>query len=173
MLYQLVTGRLPFDGKNAFAVGRGPRRRTRRSAATARPGVADGLDAIIVRALAKAPETATHRVASSSRRSTPIAGPLWWPRRGPAIGAAARLWPWIVAPSRAAIMLAVLWATGVFAQKGAVPNVVGATLASAQTTLTGAGFNLGTVGYQQAVGKPQGTVISQTPPPGHRPQGAP
>jgi beta-lactam-binding protein with PASTA domain len=57
----------------------------------------------------------------------------------------------------------VLWATGVFTQKSMVPNVVGATLANAQVTLSQAGFKVGSVGYQQGVGKAQGTVLSQDP----------
>jgi serine/threonine-protein kinase len=44
-----------------------------------------------------------------------------------------------------------------------VPNVVGATLANAQITLSQAGFKVGSVGYQQGVGKSQGTVLSQDP----------
>jgi eukaryotic-like serine/threonine-protein kinase len=167
VLYQLVTGRLPFDGKNAFVVAQDhvgapvvpPQRLD--------PALPDGLAAIIVRALAKAPEDRyasgreLFQALDSDLEATRVMAPA--PTVPPPAPRRA-VWPWIVAAvAAAAIIVGVLWATGVFAQKSSVPNVVGATLADAQTTLSGSGFKLGSVGYQQAVGKPQGTVISQDP----------
>ena len=119
----------------------------------------------IMRALAKAPED---RYASGrelfqaldsdlepTRVMAPVAAPAA-PRRA--------IWPWVVAGLAAlAVIVGVLWATGVFTQKAMVPNVVGATLANAQITLSQAGFKVGSVGYQQGVGKTQGTVLSQDP----------
>jgi beta-lactam-binding protein with PASTA domain len=62
-----------------------------------------------------------------------------------------------------AVILVILWAAGAFAQKSAVPDVVGKTVTSAEASLSDAGFKLGAVAYQAAAGKPQGTVLSQTP----------
>ncbi len=162
VLYQLVTGRVPFDGQNAFTVAEdhvgapviAPRRLN--------PAVPASLEAVILRALAKPPEdryaSGRELVAAleDESQATLVAAPVAASRR--------KLWPWIVAAVVAgAVVLAVLWAIGVFAQKATVPNVAGANLTSAQATVAGAGFKLGTIAYQQAVGKPQGTVLSQTP----------
>jgi serine/threonine-protein kinase len=166
VLYQLVTGRLPFDGQNAFTVAEdhvgapviAPRRLN--------PAVPAPLEAVILRALAKPPEdryasgrelaAALEDESQATLVAAPAAAPVAAPRR--------KLWPWIVAAVvAAAVVLAVLWAAGVFAQKATVPNVVGVNLTSAQATVAGAGFKLGTIAYQQAVGKPQGTILSQTP----------
>jgi len=165
VLYQLVTGRLPFDGKNAFTVAEDhvgspviPPRRLN-------PAVPAPLEAVILRALAKPPEDryASGRELAAAledeSQATLVASPT-----APVTAPTRKLWPWIVAAVvAAAVVLAVLWATGVFAQKATVPNVVGANLTSAQATVAGAGFKLGTIAYQQAVGKPQGTVLAQTP----------
>ena len=167
VLYQLVTGRLPFDGQNAFTVAQdhvgapviAPRRLN--------PAVPASLEAVILRALAKPPEdrypTGRELAAAledESQATTRGAAPA-----APPTGAAPRrIWPWIVAAVVvAAAVLTVLWATGVFAQKATVPDVVGANLTSAQATLAGASFKLGTIAYQQSVGKPQGTILSQDP----------
>ena len=167
VLYHLATGILPFDGQNAFAVAEdhvgapvtAPRRLN--------PAITPALEAIILRALAKPPED---RYASGRELFLALENELESPQAAadetpqPAPQARRRVWPWVaVAIAALVIVLAVLWATGVFAQKKAVPNVVGGTLAGATATLTDAGFKLGTVSYQQGVGKPQGTVLSQNP----------
>ena len=167
VLYQLATGRLPFDGQNAFAVAQDhvgapvmPPRRLN-------PAVPASLEAVILRALAKPPEDryasgreffqALENELQATQVVAPVAG-------APPAPAGRKVWPWIVAAVAAlAIIIVVLWATGVFASKKAVPNVVGATLTSATATLDQTGFKLGSVTYQQGVGKPQGTILSQTP----------
>ena len=70
----------------------------------------------------------------------------------------------MLAVAAVAVALAiVLLAAGVFTQTTAVPDVVDADLSSAQTKLSDAGFELGLVAYEAAVGKPQGIVLSQSP----------
>ncbi len=167
VLYQLATGRLPFDGPNAFAVAQdhvgapviAPRRLN--------PAVPVSLEAVILRALAKPPEDRyvsgreLFQALENELQATQVAPPV---ASVPPAPAKRKVWPWIVATIVvAAVVLAVLWATGVFAQKSAVPNVVGSTLTKASGTLNQAGFKLGTVAYQQGVGKPQGTILSQNP----------
>ncbi len=166
VLYQLATGSLPFDGQNAFAVAQDHVGAPVIPPRQLNPAVPVSLESVILRALAKPPEDRyasgrdLYRALENELQSTQVAPPV----AGAPAAAGRKVWPWIVAGVAAlAIVLAVLWATGVFAQKSTVPNVVGATLSNATTTLTGAGFKLGGVSYQQGVGKPQGTVLSQTP----------
>jgi beta-lactam-binding protein with PASTA domain len=72
--------------------------------------------------------------------------------------------PWIVGIVFAlAVLFVILWAAGVFTQKSAVPDVVGKTVTSAEASISDAGFKLGAVSYKATTGKPQGTVLSQTP----------
>jgi eukaryotic-like serine/threonine-protein kinase len=164
VLYQLVTGRLPFDGQNAFAVAQDHVGAPIVPPQRLNAAVPDTLEAVIMRALAKAPED---RFASGRELFQALDSDLEPTRvMAPAPPPAPRrpIWPWVVAGVAAlAVIVGVLWATGVFTQKTMVPNVVGATLANAQITLSQAGFKVGSVGYQQGVGKTQGTVISQDP----------
>ena len=167
VLYQLVAGRLPFDGQNALVVAQDHVGAAVTPPRQLNPAVPVSLEAVILRALAKAPED---RYASGRElcqalenelQTTQIAPPV---TTVPPAPSRRKVWPWIVAGVAAlAVVLAVLWATGVFAQKSAVPNVVGSTLTKASNTLEQAGFKLGSVGYQQGVGKPQGTILSQNP----------
>jgi eukaryotic-like serine/threonine-protein kinase len=167
VLYQCVTGRVPFDGKNAFAVAQDHVGAPVTPPRQLNPAVPTGLENVILRALAKPPEDrfssgrqlyqALEDELQGTQVVAPIAAPAAQPRRP--------RWPWIVGGIVlvAAVIVAVLWASGAFTQKVTVPNVVGLTLANATSTLDNAGFKLGTVGYQQGVGKPQGTILSQAP----------
>jgi eukaryotic-like serine/threonine-protein kinase len=72
--------------------------------------------------------------------------------------------PWIVGIAFAlAVLFVILWAAGVFTQKSVVPDVVGKTVTSAEASISDAGFKLGAVSHQATAGKPQGTVLLQTP----------
>jgi serine/threonine-protein kinase len=166
VLYQLLTGRLPFDGQNAFVVAQDhvgapvvpPRRLS--------PAVSASLEGIVLRALAKAPEDryASGRELFQALENELQASQVAPPPRRVAVAPKRKIWPWVVAGVAAlAVVMAVLWATGVFAQKGPVPGVVGGALTAASTTLSNAGFKLGAVSYQQGIGKPQGTVLAQNP----------
>jgi eukaryotic-like serine/threonine-protein kinase len=169
VLYQLATGRLPFDGPNAEVVARAhvdtpvmpPRQLV--------PAIRVALQAIILRALAKTPD---ERYANGSElfealdnelQATRVMGAA--PAVAPPPPARRSRWPWavaIVAVVIAAVLVA-LWLGGVFTEKVTVPDVTGNTLSKATTALDKAGFKVGTVSYQQATGKAQGTVVSQTP----------
>jgi serine/threonine-protein kinase len=166
VLYLLATGSLPFDGRSAFAVAQDHASAPVTPPRRLNPAIPGGLEAVILRALAKPPED---RYASGRELFQALENELpatkAAPRAAPApVRRKRRVWPWIVAGIAViAVVAAVLWATGVFAQKSTVPSVVGATLGSAQATLNQAGFKLGTVDYQQGVGQPQGTILSQSP----------
>lgn len=167
VLYQAVTGRVPFDGKNAFTVAEDHVGAPVTPPRQLNPAVPIGLENIILRALAKPPEDrfgsgrqlarALEDELQGTQVVAPVPPPAAQPRRP--------RWPWIVGGVVlvAAVIIAVLWASGAFTQKVTVPNVVGQTLANATTTLDNAGLKPGTIGYQQGVGKPQGTILSQTP----------
>jgi serine/threonine-protein kinase len=168
VLYQFVTGRVPFDGRNALVVAQDHVGAPVTSPRRLNPAVPIGLETIILRALAKQPED---RFASGRQlfqaledelQGTQVMAPV---ADLPAAQSRRPLWPWIVGGIvvLAAIIVAVLWASGAFTQKSTVPNVVGLPLTGATSTLDSDGFKLGAVSYQQGVGKLQGTVLSQTP----------
>ncbi len=167
VLYQFVTGRVPFDGQNAFAVAQDHVGAPVTPPRQLNPAVPAGLENIILRALAKPPEDrfssgrqlfqALDDELQGTQVMAPVAAPVAQTKRS--------RWPWIVGGIVlvAAVVLVALWASGAFTQKNTVPSVVGLTLANATSTLDSHGFKPGTVAYQQGVGKPQGTIISQTP----------
>ena len=168
VLYQSVTGRVPFDGQNAFVVAQDHVGAPAIAPRQLNPAVPIGLETIILRALAKQPEDrfasgrqlyqALEDELQGTQVMAPVAAPPASPSRRP-------LWPWIVGGVvvLAAIVVALLWASGAFTQKNTVPNVVGLPLSGATSALASDGFKLGVVSYQQGVGKLQGTVLSQTP----------
>ena len=166
VLYQLATGRLPFDRRSAFAVAEDHVGAPVVPPHRLNPEVPAWLESVIMRSLAKPPED---RYASGRELFQALVNALQAQVAPPVASAPAapprrKAWPWIVAGVAAlVIVLAVLWATGMFAQKLTVPNIVGSTPTAAQATLTSAGFKLGTIGYRQGVGKPQGTILSQSP----------
>lgn len=167
VLYQSVTGRVPFDGQNALVIAQDHVGAPVTSPRQFNPAVPIGLETIILRALAKQPED---RFASGRQLYQALEDELQGTQvMAPVAVVAARprrlLWPWIVGGVvvLAAIIVALLWASGAFTQKSTVPNVVGLTLTGATSTLASDGFKLGTVSYQQGVAKTQGTILSQTP----------
>ena len=167
VLYQLATGRLPFEGRNAEEVAQAhigaplvpPERR--------RPGIPATLETVIIRCLEKDPDCryANGRelaraleggLAATSVMAAPASAPLPPRRRS--------VWPWVIGGVLAVIaVLLILWAAGVFATKVSVPDLVGSSLSKATTKLENAGLKAGAVSYQTATGKAQGTVLSQTP----------
>ena len=166
VLYQLATGRLPFDGRNAFTVAEAHVDAPVTAPRLINPAVSESLENVILRCLSKAPEdryvTATDLLHALERalegesvQEAPVS--VAAERRRP-------LWPWIAVAVVAVIaVVAVLWASGVFAQSVIVPDLAGMTVGKASTALTDAGLKLGTVTNQSSPGHAQGTVISQTP----------
>ena len=164
VLYQLATGRLPFDGKNAFSVAEAhvdsPVTRPR----LVNPIVSKSLENVILRCLSKAPED---RYATGVELFEALEHAL----EGQPVGAAPvsvaaekrrSLVPWIVLAVVAVIaIVAALWTTGVFSQSVTVPDVAGITVSKASTALTDAGLKLGTVTYKSSTGAAQGTILSQ------------
>jgi len=167
VLYRLATGRLPFDGGNAEEVAQAHVGAPLMAPRQIQPDIPVALESVIVRCLEKDPQ---NRYANGRELVRALEGELA-PTRVMAPPVAAppparrrRVWPWVVGVVvAAAVVLLALWAAGVFTSKVAVPNVVDMSLSKATTTLDNAGFKTGAVSYQQATGKAQGTVLSQSP----------
>jgi len=168
VLYQLATGRLPFDGRNAFKVAQAHVDAPVTAPHLINPAVTESLENVILRCLSKAPEdryvTATDLLRALERALQ--GGSV---REAPVSVAAEKkrpLWPWIAAVAVAAVaVVAVLWASGVFTQSGSVtvPDLAGMTVTDAKTAVAGAGLRLGTVTDEPSSEQPQGTVLAQTP----------
>jgi eukaryotic-like serine/threonine-protein kinase len=166
VLYQLATGRLPFDGRSAFRVAQAHVDAPVTAPHLINPAVSESLENVILRCLSKAPDdrytTATDLLRALERALQ--GGPV---REAPVSVAAEKrrpLWPWIlVAIVAVAAVLAVLWASGVFTKTVTVPDLTGMTVTEASTTLNDAGLRLGTVTNKSTPDAAQGTVLSQTP----------
>ena len=164
-LYQLVTGRLPFTGRNALAIAKDHASAPVRPPRALVPAVSISLQGIILRAMAKLPED---RYASGRELFEALENELQAPQVPPrpsdvSISPRHNVRLWVAASVvLLAVVLVVAWAAGVFAQKSTVPNVVGATLSNAQARLSRAGFRLGTLGYRR------GAAASRMAPSSHR-----
>jgi beta-lactam-binding protein with PASTA domain len=170
VLYQLATGRRPFEGRNAEAVAEAHFEAPMVAPRRIQPALPEALESVIIRCLQKDPGSryANGRelvsaleggLAATSVMAAPASEPLPPRRRS--------VWPWVIGGGVVALIavLLVLWAAGVFASKVAVPDVVGMPLSKATTALDNAGLKAGAISYQQATGKAQGTVLSQIPAP--------
>lgn len=171
VLYQLVTGRLPFTGRNALAIAKDHASAPVRPPRALVPAVSISLQGIILRAMAKLPED---RYASGRELFEALENELQAPQVPPrpsdvSISPRHNVRLWVAAGVvLLAVVLVVAWAAGVFAQKSTVPNVVGATLSNAQARLSRAGFRLGTLGYRRGGGESNGTILAQSPGAGAR-----
>ena len=166
VLYQLATGRLPFDGRNAFRVAEAHIDAPVTAPRLVNPAVSESLENVILRCLSKAPEdrymtaadllrTLERALEGESVKAAPVS--VAAEKRRP-------LWPWIAAAVAAAIaVVAILLTSGVFSQSVTVPKVTGMTVDEASTAITDAGLRIGSVTYKASPGDAQGTVLSQTP----------
>jgi beta-lactam-binding protein with PASTA domain len=166
VLYQLATGRLPFDGRNAFAVAEAHVDSAVTAPRLVNPAVSESLENVILRCLSKA---AQDRYATGGELLQALERALEGQaiREAPVSVAARKrrpLWPWIVAAVAAvAVVLAILWAAGVFSLAVTVPDVTGLVVSDAKTKLSDVGLTLGVVTYQSSSQAAQGEVLSQAP----------
>lgn len=190
VLYHLVTGAPPFDGRTALEVaelqmGADPELPSRLT-----PGLPEGLERVIIRALAKQPEDryanadlmrkdlerAARKlpvVAPPVPGSEPVPEPAKLASETPIAATPAmerhRLATWALGTAVVAALLIVglLWSFGAFTEKVPVPDVRGMNEAQARAALTDARLELGDVSLEAApVGTIIGTVFSQDPTPG-------
>lgn len=171
VLYELVTGRVPFSGAAAGAVADQQVHAVPDPPSAIAEDVPPALDAVIMRALEKAPEAryadgdALRAALKAVFEPTPAvrasrgAGP-----RSP--------WPWVgVGVLVVAAVVALAWAMGLFGGgMVSVPNVAGMTQSQATAAISGAGLQVGTVTFSggPVSGVADGSVSSQTPAQGTR-----
>ncbi len=170
-LYQLATGRPPFEGPDALAVARGHVAAPLVPPRQVRPDLPAALDHILRRALDKDPRERPsaallardlQRAALGARVEAPVVpeGPGPRPRRP--------WWPWVLGLALIMLLAGVLWGAGVFAGDVSVPDVTGLTESEARATLTSVGLVPGVVTRSTTVDPESaaGTVLDQTPAPG-------
>ena len=167
VLYQLATGRRPFEGRNGEEVAQAHVEAALIAPRRIQPSLPETLETVIIRCLEKDPSYryANGRelvraleagLAATSVMAAPMSAPLPPRRRS--------VWPWVIGGVIAVVaILLILWAAGVFATKVSVPDVVGSSLSKATTKIENAGLKTGAISYQTTTGKAQGTVLSQTP----------
>jgi serine/threonine-protein kinase len=169
VLYELISGKVPFDGADAAAVGDRHVHEVPVPIGQVAEDVPPALDAVVMKALEKAPEArypdgealraALHAVLQPAAVAPAVVVVAAAPKRS--------AWPWV-----AVIVLLVLlglgaaWALGLFGtHEVAVPGVVGMTQTQAASAITAAGLQLGTVTFagQSVAGVTDGSVSSQSP----------
>ncbi|GAC1440593.1 MAG: Stk1 family PASTA domain-containing Ser/Thr kinase [Solirubrobacteraceae bacterium] len=178
VLYELLTGSIPFDGESAVTIALKQINEVPPPPSTLNRAVSPELDAIVMRALAKQPEDRfadaqefIHELEAEQSRlrgeppampPPPLAEYGYAVPAGENLGSPQRsLWPWVVL----ALLLLALLAGGAYAvlHKGqrSVPNVVGRDEANATRTLQAAGF--GVESDRVSVPGPAGVVIRESP----------
>lgn len=169
VLYELVTGRVPFDGATASAVAEQHTHSVPRPVREVAPDVPASLERVIMRALEKSPAArygsakemriALDQVASSV---APIAA-----RTSQKKGISP--WVWVALAAVLVLLgLGVAWALGAFSgAKVGVPDVVGRPVAVATATIEAAGLTVGAITYTggPVKGVADGSVTTQTPKP--------
>jgi serine/threonine-protein kinase len=169
ILFEMLTGRVPFDGDNAVAIAMKQVAEQPPAPSSINPSVPPALDQIVLRALAKDP---AQRFASAQEMIAALDSAEADPEKGGHTRRFAamvaedqeedrRRWPWIVA------ILALLIAAGALAyfltrpDMVSVPDVTGETQAVATNDMRDAGFEVDTQQRQSDV--PEGKVIETDP----------
>jgi serine/threonine-protein kinase len=166
VLYELITGHVPFDGPTIASVLDQQAHAAPAPIGETAEELPAALEAVIMRALEKAPEARfadgdALRAALQDAVSPPATGALTVPPRK------RRAWPWIVAG--VVVVLAALglaWGLGAFGTAEAtVPGVVGMTQADASAAIIAAGLRVGNVTFsgESVPGVADGSVASQDP----------
>jgi beta-lactam-binding protein with PASTA domain len=188
VLYEMLTGRVPFDGETAVTIAL-----KQVSAAPVPPSeradVPPDLEAVVLRALAKDPaerfadadefaqelEQVRERIVSGAPAGDSTVGfaALAGPADGqpPALGpedeeGERRAWPWVLAVALIVLVAggALVYALTRPGSTTEVPNVTGIDLAAATATLQNRGFDVGVVRVVSDVRKDR--VTRQSPQPG-------
>jgi eukaryotic-like serine/threonine-protein kinase len=164
VLYELLTGHVPFDGDTAAAVADKHVHTVPAPILESAPDVLQALDAIVMRALEKTPEERYPSAAAmADDLERVIAGPVLVP---PLPRRPRSPWPWIVAALVLVLAgLGAAWALGLFSNEVAVPSVVGKTLVEAQAAVAASKLQVGQVTYSggPVAGVTNGSVASQNP----------
>lgn len=183
ILYEMVTGRVPFDGETVAEVQEQHLTKAPTAPRVLNIHVPAALDGIIMRALAKDP-AARYQSFEALREdlldvvALPKEEIVRAPGRAPQIAQAAvpevvtvpaypvrrrRIWPWALLVAVLAVALAAAIAAQFLLAPIGVPDVMGLTRAEAQTVLAAAGLALGATIEQPSATARVGTVIAQNP----------
>ena len=181
MLYELLTGRVPFDGESAVTIALKHVNEVPPPPSTYNRDVSPALDAVVMRAIEKDParrfasadEFIAELQAAAAQPTTVLAAPVvereaYYPAEplaDPEERDGTRWWLWALL-----LLLVVGGLIAFFALRGgsgggqtvAVPNVVGADQASAEAKLRQEGFSTDAV--NKSSDQPSGQVIGQDPP---------
>jgi eukaryotic-like serine/threonine-protein kinase len=171
VLYELLTGRVPFDGESPVAIALKQISEPPVPPSQLRPGISPALEGVVMRALEKDPARrfasadefaaaleAARRAPARPVRLEPVAGEPWVE---PEDEAGSRWWLWLLA-----LLLVVAVALGAYllaaGKKVAVPYVVGKTANAAGAELRGDQL---TAAYRSVVSQtvPRNRVIRQSP----------
>lgn len=190
VLYELTTGRVPFDADTPVAVALKHVNDDPVPPRELNPAIPSGLEAVILRAMRKNPADRyasaeemrrdLTRVASGRTVETPPPSRADETSVMPAVGGAAdrpgssrvrpvprrrNPWPWVALVALLLIAgLAAAWAFGLFdtEPKVVVPDLVGMTELEAQEALESVELSVGPIEYRHSE-EPSGTVISHDP----------
>lgn len=164
ILFEMLTGRVPFDGENAVAIAMKQVGEEPAAPSSINPKVSPALDAIVLKALAKDP---AQRFSSAAEMAAALDAAEAEPGAPVELAAIAgredrsRRW-WIIAA-----VLVLLLAGGALAwvltrpDMVTVPDVTGQPEAEATIELQGAGLEVGTERIESKI--PEGEVIEQDP----------
>lgn len=186
VLYELATGRVPFDGDSPVSVALKQVNEDPIPPRQVNPDIPPSLEAVIMRAMAKSPSERYSsaeemrrdlmRVASGRMVEAPAATASDTTVMPAVGGGAPRVrpvprrrnpWPWILAVSLLVLIgVGAAWGFGMFsgAEKVIVPDVVGLTEEDAVTALEAVELVVGDT-QRRFSEEPSGTVISQSPEP--------
>lgn len=180
VLYEMLTGRTPFEGDSAVSIALAHVNNEPRSPRSINPEISEALDAVVMRALAKRPsdrfadaDAFLAALADSKRGIAPVYAPATGEHPpAPAyqtgrIVAAPDETPWWQKPWSIALIALLVIAAVVAAllmgseQRVAVPNVVNASVGTATDRLEREGFRVTIV--ERTSTKAKDIVIAQTP----------
>ncbi len=180
VLYEMLTGRLPFDGESPIAVALKHLYEEPPSLRHANPEVPGWLEGVVRRALAKRPED---RYPSAADMRADLEGRAQYWREGPTVvlerpaPLSRRRWR-PSASAAAAVLLGVLasgmvagwWALQAYVNVAevTVPDFRGRTLTEAQAAAAELRLQLTVAGRQYHDRYPSGVVVDQDPPAGQR-----
>jgi eukaryotic-like serine/threonine-protein kinase len=174
MLFEMLTGRVPFEGENAVAIAMKQVSEAPPPPSSINPAVPPALDSVVLRALAKDPANryasaaemhaaldaaeANPEIAGHTERYAAYVPPVEEDGRN-------RKWWWIAGIAALLLALLLLW---LLFLKGdgqvRVPGVAGDSETTARLKLQRAGFDVSVDRIPRNV--PEGTVIEQDPPGG-------
>ncbi len=184
VLYEMLTGRLPFDDPNPVTVAYKQVREDPLPPSAINPEVPPALEAIVMKALAKNPanryQTAQEMKADLLRflEGMPVSATPVIPEavRGgtagtvplPAVKPARSVWPWVAGGLAAVLIITAIVLALVLTGGGVtvpVPNLEGLTEAQAVQALRDVGLDVGEVidHYIEREGEAVGVVVAQDP----------